>query len=257
MGSVRVVNADPKVGGLPTYGWTTGLQIGPDGQLTRGSGPLKNLAKGAEYPLISAAGALKQLNTPTAGAGGAGTGGCATMKPLTGGPAGASPSASCAPSSKSAAPQRVTVRHAELGLAVRLSGGRQILVPSWLFETRPTGAAQPGTVTATAVDGRYLAQPGPSGGGNSPGGSGQSPTAYRADGRSLTLSITGRLCGKYAVRTTEDDKTVRVTIGAQHRKPGTVCPDIIGAMTQKVELGRPLGGRQVLDAATGDRVPQM
>ncbi len=41
MGAVRVVNADPKVGGLPTYGWTTGVQVGPDGQVVGGNGQLK------------------------------------------------------------------------------------------------------------------------------------------------------------------------------------------------------------------------
>ena len=62
-GSVRVVNADPKVDGLPTYGWTTGIQVGPDGQVVGGSGQLKTPDKGATYPVIGADQTLAQLNS--------------------------------------------------------------------------------------------------------------------------------------------------------------------------------------------------
>lgn len=62
MGSARVVNADPVVDGLPTYGWATGIQVGPDGQVTGGTGKLKALEKGDAYPVIGAAEALKRLN---------------------------------------------------------------------------------------------------------------------------------------------------------------------------------------------------
>lgn len=64
MGVVRVVNADPKVDGLPTYGWSTGIQVGPDGEVVGGSGQLKGLEKGDSYPVIGAAEALEQLNGP-------------------------------------------------------------------------------------------------------------------------------------------------------------------------------------------------
>lgn len=74
LGSVRVVNAEPAIGGLPTHGWTTGLRIGPDGSLVGGSGEAKAPVKGSEYPLISAGDALKQLNAPAEGASRAGTG---------------------------------------------------------------------------------------------------------------------------------------------------------------------------------------
>ncbi|MFD0428846.1 hypothetical protein ACFQ60_16440 [Streptomyces zhihengii] len=45
MGAVRVVNADPVIDGLPTYGWSTGVQVGPDGQVVGGSGRLKEPAR--------------------------------------------------------------------------------------------------------------------------------------------------------------------------------------------------------------------
>lgn len=74
MGAVRVVNADPKVGGLPTYGWTTGVQIGADGQVVGGGGQLKKPAKSASYPVLSADDALKQLNKDARGDGTVGIG---------------------------------------------------------------------------------------------------------------------------------------------------------------------------------------
>ncbi|CAO0837703.1 Large membrane protein (Fragment) OS=Streptomyces microflavus OX=1919 GN=G3I39_05245 PE=4 SV=1 [Streptomyces microflavus] len=88
MGDVRVVNADPKVDGLPTYGWSTGVQIGPDGKVAGGSGQLKALEKGDTYPAIGADEALKQLNEASRakGDGGKDIGGCATPVPLEGEP---------------------------------------------------------------------------------------------------------------------------------------------------------------------------
>ena len=35
MGAQRVVNADPVVGGLPTYGWTTGVTVERPGRSGR------------------------------------------------------------------------------------------------------------------------------------------------------------------------------------------------------------------------------
>ncbi|MFB7585779.1 hypothetical protein [Streptomyces sp. NPDC056169] len=80
-GSVRVVNAEPVVGGLPTYGWSTGLHIGPDGRPVAGSGMLKEPAKGDTYPVIGAEKALAQLNEASKGTGPIGIGGCATDPP--------------------------------------------------------------------------------------------------------------------------------------------------------------------------------
>ncbi|MEU6127282.1 hypothetical protein ABZ831_36100, partial [Streptomyces sp. NPDC047123] len=80
MGAVRVVNADPKVDGLPTYGWSTGIQVGAGGEVVGGSGQLKKPVKGATYPVIGAQEALDQLNgSRTDGRGG--IAGCATPVP--------------------------------------------------------------------------------------------------------------------------------------------------------------------------------
>ncbi|CAM5482005.1 hypothetical protein STANM309S_06018 [Streptomyces tanashiensis] len=79
-GSVRVVNADPVVGGLPTHGWSTGLRIGPDGRAVSGSGTLKEPVKGDTYPVVGAEKALAELNEESKGTGPIGIGGCATAR---------------------------------------------------------------------------------------------------------------------------------------------------------------------------------
>ncbi|MYS09329.1 hypothetical protein GTW71_23495 [Streptomyces sp. SID6041] len=80
-GSVRVVNADPVVGGLPTYGWSTALHIARDGRAVAGSGMLKEPAEGAAYPVVGAAKALAALNEDSKGTGPIGVGRCPTGAP--------------------------------------------------------------------------------------------------------------------------------------------------------------------------------
>ena len=83
MGAVRVVNADPEVGGLPTYGWTTGLQVGAEGNVVGGSGMLKAPAKSDTYPVVGADEALDLLNEAGGSPdGGGGIAGCADPVPL-------------------------------------------------------------------------------------------------------------------------------------------------------------------------------
>ncbi len=93
----RVVNADPEVGGLPTYGWTTGVVVGASGEVVGGSGRLAEPVKGDEYPVVSAREALDAMN----GAPGAGDrvdiGGCAGPVPLDEGQQQEEP---CAPATK-------------------------------------------------------------------------------------------------------------------------------------------------------------
>ena len=156
MGSVRVVNADPKVGGLPTYGWSTGLQIGPDGQVVGGSGQLKTPAKGDTYPVISARKTLGLLNGSGTGDGRVGIGGCASPVPLKD-----KDEVPCETSTVAPKPAPVLVEDAVFGLATHFVDGRQALVPSWLFEVRPSGAGDSFTVTHPAVEPRYLTSPRP------------------------------------------------------------------------------------------------
>lgn len=260
MGAVRVVNADPEVGGLPTYGWATGVQIGPDGEPVGGSGRLKSPAKGAEYPVISADEALKELNRSGQGAGKTGIGGCATPVPHgDGNGAGAKDESPCGPGGRPAAPEPVTVGGAVFGLSAQYVDGRQALVPSWLFEVRPGGGAQPFTITHPAVDPDYLAKP-PASPAPSASGEPRTPprqvTSYGADGRRLTLHFWGGVCSEYAAKASEKNGTVEVGITETNPDPGRACIMVAKELKETVTLDKPLDGRKVVDARSGETVPR-
>ncbi|MFI2614048.1 hypothetical protein [Streptomyces sp. NPDC018584] len=272
MGAVRVVNADPKVGGLPTYGWSTGIQVGTDGQVVGGSGQLKAPEKGARYPVIGARETLDRLNA-TAGEGRVGIGGCATPVPhaddstktegggtKTGG--GGVKQAPCEPSSAPAKPQPVAVSGAAFGLATHHVDGKQTLVPSWLFEVKPQGARDAFTVTHPAIAPAYLTAPGTPGAPeptgkptDKPGGSTERQArveSYTADGKSLTVHFWGGACGEYAASASEDGDrvTVRVT---ETRQKDEVCVMVAKELSETVTLDKPLGDRKVVDG-TGETV---
>ncbi|MEU9982988.1 hypothetical protein [Streptomyces sp. NPDC050856] len=250
MGAVRVVNADPVVGGLPTYGWSTGVQIGPDGRVVGGSGRLKAPVAGDVYPVIGAAEALKRLNAPS-GDGRAGIGGCATPAPLT---EGAGPATECGRSG-GAPKETVTVTKAVFGLAAQFTGGREALVPSWLFEVEPKAGAPSSTVTYPAVAPRHLA---PSPGESASGGSTDKPSrveSYRVEGKKLTARFWGGVCSTYTVRAEESAERVRLTVAEKPIEPGRACIMIAKELTASVTLDRPLGGREVVDAASDRAVP--
>ncbi|MFD0393143.1 hypothetical protein ACFQ3Z_14075 [Streptomyces nogalater] len=74
-GGRRVVDADPVVGGLPTYGWTTGLTVGRGGELLGGHGLLAAPVKGDTYPVLGAARTLELMNAAAGAALGRGSAG--------------------------------------------------------------------------------------------------------------------------------------------------------------------------------------
>ncbi|MBT2504698.1 hypothetical protein J7I98_02060 [Streptomyces sp. ISL-98] len=270
MGAVRVVNADPEVGGLPTYGWATGLQIGSDSQLVGGSGQLKGLTKGAEYPVIGADEALKQLNKAGEAAGRIGIGGCATPVPHGDNPdnkpakqddraqAPCEPGAGKVPD----APDPVTVGRATFGLAAQYVGGRQALVPSWLFEVKPGGDAQPFTITHPAVDPDYLVKPSvPPKESAPPESDTDTPSmrhvqSYAADGRELTVHFWGGACSTYDAKANEENGVVKVKIVETNPDPERVCILIAKELSDKVTLDKPLDGRKVVDQRSGETVPK-
>ncbi|NUL04918.1 hypothetical protein HRW07_17125 [Streptomyces lunaelactis] len=267
MGAVRVVNADPLVGGLPTYGWTTGIQVGADGQVVGGSGQLKKPVKSDEYPVLSAQEALAQLNKAGEDAGPIGIGGCATAVPLEGEkkPEGEQkPAAPCEPKSRATGPERLAVGKAVFGLAARYVDGQQALVPSWLFEVVPRGGAQPFTVTQLAVDPEFLAKSSPPEQSIKPTEPPTDPAApserriqsYTADGKVLSVTFWGGVCSNYAATATESGSQVKVRISETNPDPKRVCIAIAKELTEKVTLERPLGDRKVVDAATGEAVPR-
>lgn len=281
MGTVRVVNADPVVGGLLTYGWSTGIQVGSDGEVVGGSGHLKGLEKGAGYPLIGADEALNELNRAGRHNAKADIGGCATPVPLQDGvtrPPGTTPGTApvdpregdCTPpGGETARSATMTVEKAVLGLAPQYVDGEQALLPSWLFSVRPADAGPDvpdSTVARIAVEPRYLAResarptPAPTKTpGTDPGDSATSErrvTSYSADGRTLDVTFWGGVCSTYTASAAESGGTVRITVTESKPDAKKVCIMIAKELTRTVTLDAPLDGRKVVDAATGETVPR-
>ncbi|MGW3492799.1 hypothetical protein [Streptomyces sp. NPDC001020] len=266
MGSVRMVNADPRVGGLPTHGWSTGLQVAADGRVTGGSGNLTTPVKGAVYPVLGARKTLELMNGATTSYGRKGIGGCASPVPLKDrdeAPCGAS----------TVAPKRtpVDVEGAVFGLAVHNANGTAVLVPSWLFEVRPAaGGGRTFTVTRPAVDPRYLTTPQPPGQpGEAPGTRTGEPggtppsaperrdvtvTGYTADGKGLTIAYQGGVCADYAASVSESADKVTVAV-AETPWQGKVCITIAKVYHRTLHLKAPLGDREVV-GSDGRRIPR-
>ncbi|MFF9910874.1 hypothetical protein [Streptomyces sp. NPDC013457] len=259
MGAVRVVNADPVVGGLPTYGWSTGIHVGPDGEPVAGSGQLKEPAKGADYPLISADKALEELNKASSGPGSIGIGGCATDPPA-GEAAREAPTVTCEPGAE---PKELAVTGATLGLAAQFVDGERALVPSWLFRVEPEAGAKPHTVVRTAVAPEHLAPPAePSPTPTPDPGQGTAPVrqiqSYRVDGTGTKLSVTfwGGVCSTYTATAGESADKVTVRVTEKATDPGRACIAMAVEVTRTVTLEQPLGGRTVVDAPSGEPVPR-
>ncbi|MFJ9429894.1 hypothetical protein ACIRQY_09520 [Streptomyces sp. NPDC101490] len=193
-GSLRLVNADPVVDGLPTHGWSTGLHIGRDGRPVSGSGTLKEPAKDGVYPVIAAEKALAALNEDARTSGPVGTDPCPAGAPrgvdgagkpggpggvdgagepgggdrvdgngkpgvggTTGGGGGITPEPPCRKVAGTTPPQRVPVTGAVFALAARDVAGERLLVPSWLFTADPVDGP-PYTVVREAVAPELLAR---------------------------------------------------------------------------------------------------
>ncbi|MGW4288319.1 hypothetical protein ACWEIK_15430 [Streptomyces sp. NPDC004673] len=247
MGGRRVVNADPVVGGLPTYGWTTGLTVDEKGDIVGGHGMLARTAKGDTYPVLSAADTVKLMNKGPAQGHRMGIGGCASPVPLKDRfeqPCGASTGSPGTPKGDS-----VTVEKAVFGLAARSVDGRQALVPSWLFEVRGSAARGGFTVAHPAVDPKYLASPAT----EAPKERGVTVAGYRAEGRKLTVRFMGGVCADYGASVRESADRVTVTVTSKSR-PGN-CIALGKEYARTVSLDAPLGDRAVV-GTDGDRVPK-
>ncbi|MEU6776414.1 hypothetical protein [Streptomyces sp. NPDC046759] len=256
LGAQRVVDADPVVGGLPTYGWTTGLTVDRQGEVVGGHGLLGAPVKGDTYPVLSAAKTLKRMNAAPRSDHRMGIGGCASPMPLKDRleqPCGASTGVPKRGADAGTDPaDTVTVEKAVFGLAAHSVAGRQTLVPSWLFEV-----SRGATVAYPAVDPRYLA---PAATPSAPPASGAPSartvkvTGYSAEGRELTVSFYGGVCADYTVAAKESGERVAVTV-TEHPWPDKVCVLIAKEYLKTVRLGAPLDGRTVV-GADGDRIPQ-
>ncbi|MFJ9561627.1 hypothetical protein ACIRQQ_16500 [Streptomyces fuscichromogenes] len=251
MGAQRVVNAAPVVGGLPTYGWATGLTVSKQGEVVGGNGMLATPAKGDTYPVLSAAKTLDLMNAAPRSDHRMGIGGCASAVPLKDRleqPCGAStPSASSA-----------VIEKAVFGLAAQSVAGRQALVPSWLFQVR--GAADSYTVAYPAVDPAYLVAA--SAAATAPAST-PSPSAsakdvkvdgYTTDDRELVVAFTGGVCADYKVTADESSAQVVVKVTATPW-PDKICVMIAKQYHQAVRLDAPLDGRKVV-GTDGRAVPK-
>jgi hypothetical protein len=259
MGAQRVVNAEPEVGGLPTYGWTTGVTVSAQGEVVGGSGQVKTPVKGDTYPVLSAQETLDRMNAAPGTDHRMGIGGCASPVPLKD-----RLESPCGGSTEVPQKRSLTVEDAVFGLAPHASGGRQVLVPSWLFEVQ---GADGYTVTYPAVEPEYLSAPKAS----TPSGQPSSGTqtsemkvdGYTAEGKELTVSFTGGVCSDYKATAVESDDEVKVTVTATSQ-PGRVCILIAKVFHQTVQLDEPLGdrtvvgsdGRQIPLEKPGARLPQ-
>ncbi|MEU6381718.1 hypothetical protein [Streptomyces sp. NPDC046909] len=275
MGAQRVVNADPVVGGLPTYGWTTGITVNVRGEVVGGSGQLKTPVKSDTYPVVDAEKALALLNGRSGTADHRmGIGGCATPVPLKDrleAPCGSETSPG---TPKDGEPDTITVEKAVFGLASHFVDARQALVPSWLFEVKAAGAQDAFTVTYPAIDPKYLApaatpsapageptgQPSPRPTGPGP----DEPTAapaprnvtvdgYRTDGDELIVSYTGGVCADYKTSVDEGSGEVKVTV-TETPWPDKICIMIAKIYHETVQLDEPLGDRKVV-GSDGKEIP--
>jgi hypothetical protein len=253
-GAVRVVKADPVLDGLPTHGWRTSLQVAADGQLVGGDGLLSKPTEDDSYPLIGAAEAMKRLNKGGDSANGADGAPAEKVEPHKSAPEKA------AKGSAGGTGDKVTVRKATLGLAVRSVDGRRALVPSWLFQVGPSSADDiVNTVTYPAVDPKFIKKPSPSGTSPStrPGEEHVDDiTSYTVDGKSLTVRFWGGVCESYSVSAKESSSQVKLEIKGKRLHPGRPCILIAKQIDKKVELDKPVGDRKVVDARTGETVPK-
>jgi hypothetical protein len=266
------ITADPTVEHLATYDLATSLTVFGQ-RVDAADGWLGGSATGATYPVISARAAWKQLtHTPFA-------------RPLI-----ACPEPLPADSDPLICGGPITVTGARFGLSLHESGGRPVLVPSWLFDVR--GSDNP--LSVVAVDPRYLAapamrtmgggKPGSSGSGSSGSGSGgtvvppvapssnpvtmppypplRSPdpaapesrfSSVKADGsRTLLVSFTGGVdtCFSYTVVPAETDRSISLTL-VEKSTSEAACVEMAQVYERRVLLAKPLGTRKVVDAETG------
>ncbi|MFE2227457.1 hypothetical protein [Streptomyces kronopolitis] len=267
-GAVRVVTTNPVLGGLPTYGWQSDLQVGSDGQVVGGSGQFASPVKGAEYPVLNAGKTLDRLNSGE----GRKPAGCPSPPGKKDGKDGkAGGIAPCEPApTKAQQPSEVT--GAVFGLSVQYVDGGQALVPSWLYAVRQPGAGSGPDATSTvaqpAVNPKYLAHrdggnSSQSPGGHAPGKPSGKPGVMALEsygvsdgGKKLTVHFWGGVCSTYSVSAEESGSTVRTKVVGKDKKPGQVCVKIAKEFTKTVTLDKPLDGRKVVDVSTDESVPK-
>lgn len=290
-GGLRIVRVEPRQDGLPVHGWTTEIGVGHEGALASGSGRAVGLEKaggGAEYPVMDAEETLAALNErggrvdlglkcsgppekdapkPEPGGAGPGAGEPGDVPPADGDPERPGGGGGPEPCGPAGDREPVEVTGAAFGLSAYSSQGRELLVPSWLFEVAPAGGGTH-TVTHPAVEPEFLAPPSAGDGDDStsaPGAPGPRPeerirTAtyveeYGPGDRTLTVHFWGGVCDEYSASAEESAGKVTVRITGEPREPGRACVLVAKDMTVEVELDGPVGDREILDEE-GERLPE-
>nr|WP_240929828.1 hypothetical protein [Streptomyces coryli] len=287
-GSMRKLNAQPQVAGLPTYGWETSVMVGPDGKPTSAYGRLSPLDKGHTYPVVSAAKTLEELNK-VRGAVAKGTPeeklrsapACASAEPDAEGKRSGRAQVCPQPPTELEAPK---ARSAVFGLSAQSVAGEQVLVPSWIYtmDAQKPAAREPASRLAfPAVDPEFIeyrkAQP-PSAAEppatpepsrpvpepsrpepapkptQEPGTPGKARTtmnieSYAISGRTLTVRFWGGVCSDYSATADESGGAVTVRVTGVEKKPGQICVKVAKLFEEKVTLDESLGDRKVVDAA--------
>ncbi|WP_187645358.1 hypothetical protein [Streptomyces sp. TRM49041] len=267
--ALRIVTADPVVGGLPTRDWATRITVDGGGGVSRASGYLTEPARGPEYPVMSAEETVRALNRAVSAPPRGGFGGCATPVPLEGGDAradvdgtagaGTDPSRAadpCDPRSGTADPGKparapeevVLIRKAVFGLAGQQEKGRAALVPSWLFEGERRGGEQVRFAFPAVPVERLAPEPGQD------GVAGPTATGYSVHDRTLRVHFSGGVCSWYTVRAEETGTQVKVRVYETPFRLGAACISLAVDLSGTVTLERPLGDREVVDAGTGEPV---
>lgn len=173
-------------------------------------------------------------------------------------------------------PRKVWPIAVGVAAVLAVGGGTAWLVQGSSASHRGSGApvgAAPSPSGIPTAGGSPVAPGGPGKGGPSeargpqgspPAGRASGPVAYTymVDGTRLTVGFWAGVCEKFALRTDESQAgrvSVRIVVDRPVPK-GQVCPMVIKFQTVSAELAAPLGGRSVVDAATGtvlrpDRAP--
>lgn len=263
-GALRVVNAQPQVGDRPVQDWVSSFTVGSTGQVVRGHGHLGDLVKGAEYPVMTAEETLKALNAHHGGAPEAPSCDAAPpVKPKSGGaeiggyPQGDDVVRCTPPGGAGSGESTATVTDATFGLTAEYSKGKPVLVPAWIYQVEHEGAEGTYEVAFPAVERKYLQTPGTGGDTPvSPGGESRAPVSYTADGRELTVTFWGGVCHDYRATAKDKGEKVAVKVVPTNAEPKQPCIMVAKKQQVTVQLDKPLDGREVVDARTGEELPK-
>jgi hypothetical protein len=146
------------------------------------------------------------------------------------------------------------------GLTACASGTATVGSSSVLPSSSPTVSVNPGgpIISPSPVPSGGSGSSNPTTGATGTPARGIPATGYSTVGTVLTVYYTAGVCDKYGV-TADQSQPGRVLVQivvTRHAPTGQMCPMIVSQQHSSVDLGRPLDGRQVMDAGNGKVLPQ-